>query len=193
MNLILKKFIENLINIHKIAPKTANIRAKKIGKILENNCVIEHFKNLDDLSIKITPKIKEIIIEEIDEISREKNLDNKDIQYISIYSDEKHIIDIIIEDKNYSFLLSFEIYARKENIAIEIFKISKKENIFSENSSLTILNDKQEKIIRKYFIFEKSCTAFDIIKNKTEILLKNIISENKIILNENEYEKLYLE
>ena len=70
MNIILKNFKENLINNHKVTQKIANVRIKKIENILENNCLIEKFTNLEDLNTKITPKIKEIIIEEIEEIKK---------------------------------------------------------------------------------------------------------------------------
>lgn len=91
MNLILKNFKENLINKFDISPKIANVRAKKLEKILENNCLIEHFKNLDDLNEKITPKINEIIIEEIEELKKERNFENPEIEYISVYSEKKNI------------------------------------------------------------------------------------------------------
>ena len=94
MNLILKNFKENLINKYDISPKIANVRTKKLEKILENNSLIEHFKNLDDLNKKITPKINEIIKEEIEELKKEKNLKNPEIEYVSVYSEKKHIIDV---------------------------------------------------------------------------------------------------
>lgn len=193
MNLILKNFKENLINKFDVSPKIANVRARKMEKILENNCIIEYFKNLDDLKEKITEKINEIINEEIDEIKKEKNFENPKIEYISVYSERKHIIDVVMEEKNSSLVLSFEIFARRENMSIEVFEIIKKENIFSESFSFTLLADDKKEIIRKYITAGSSHTVFDIIKNENEILLKNIISENKAVLNEAEYKKLFLD
>lgn len=193
MNLILKNFKENLINKFDVSPKIANVRARKMEKILENNCVIEYFKNLDDLKEKISEKINEIINEEIDEIKKEKNFENPKIEYISVYSERKHIIDVVMEEKNSSLVLSFEIFARRENMSIEVFEIIKKENTFSESFSFTLLADDKKEIIRKYITAGSSHTAFDIIKNENKILLKNIISENKAALNEAEYKKLFLD
>lgn len=130
MNLILKNFKENLINKFDISPKIANVRAKKLEKILENNCLIEYFKNLDDLNEKITPKINEIINEEIEELKKERNLENPEIEYVSVCSEKKHIIDVYVKNENSYLLISFEIFARRENMSIEIFEVMKEENIF---------------------------------------------------------------
>ena len=194
MNIILKNFKENLINNHKVTQKIANVRIKKIEKILENNCLIEKFTNLEDLNTKITPKIKEIIIEEIEEIKKEKNIDIKEIHYLSIFSERKHIIDVFIKDESTLFLLSFEIFAKKENISIEFFENIQEKNLSTNNSSISFINDENKQITKKYVSFENSHVCFEIIKNNNdEFILKNAISENKIVLNELEYNKLYLD
>ena len=193
MNLILKNFKENLINKYDISPKIANVRAKKLEKTLENNCLIEHFKNLDDLNEKITPKINEIINEEIEELKKEKSLENPEIEYISIYSEKKHIIDVYVKNENSYLLISFEIFAKRENMSIEIFEVIKEENIFSENFSVNLLDDNKKEILRKYISTGNSHTAFDTERKENDFLLKNLISENKVILNETEYKKLFLD
>ena len=193
MNLILKNFKENLLNKYDISPKTANVRAKKLEKILENNCLIEHFKNLDNLNEKITPKINEIINEEIEELKKERNFENPEIEYVSVYSEKKHIIDVYIKNENSYLLISFEIFARRENMSIEIFEVIKEKNIFSENFSVTLLDDNKKEIVREYISIENSHTAFDTEKKENDFLLKNLVSENKIILSETEYKKLFLD
>lgn len=193
MNLILKNFKENLLNKFDISPKIANVRAKKLEKILENNCLIEHFKNLDDLNEKITPKINEIINEEIEELKKERNFENPEIEYVSVYSEKKHIIDVYIKNENSYILISFEVFARRENMSIEIFEIIKEKNIFSENFSVTLLDDNKKEFVREYISIENSHTAFDTEKKENDFLLKNLVSENKIILNETEYKKLFLD
>lgn len=193
MNLILKNFKENLINKFDISPKIANTRAKKLEKILENNCLIEQFKNLDDLNEKITPKINEIINEEIEELKKERNFENPEIEYVSVCSEKKHIIDVYVKNENSYLLISFEIFARRENMSIEIFEVIKEKNIFSENFSVTLLDDSKKEITREYISVENSYTAFDTEKKENDFLLKNLVSENKIILNETEYKKLFLD
>lgn len=195
MSIISKKFKERLMKEKEITIKIANVRIKKLSKILESNGVLEYFSKIEEFETKISQKIKEIIIEEIDELIKEKELNVKEINYIFGYSDKKNIIDVVLDCEKNSYLLSFEIFARKENMSIEYFENIKKENLFSEEGSISFMNTEGEEITRKYIsMFDAenkstSYTCFDMIKKNNEVILKNLLSDDEIILNENEYQK----
>lgn len=195
MSIISKKFKERLMKEKEITIKIANVRIKKLSKILESNGVLEYFSKIEEFEIKISQKIKEIIIEEIDELIKEKQLNVKETNYIFGYSDKKNIIDVVLDCEKNSYLLSFEIFARKENMSIEYFENIKKENLFSEEGSISFMNTEGEEITRKYIsMFDAenkstSYTCFDMIKKNNEVILKNLLSDDEIILNENEYQK----
>lgn len=195
MSIISKKFKERLMKEKEITIKIANVRIKKLSKILESNGVLEYFSKIEEFETKISQKIKEIIIEEIDELIKEKQLNVKETNYIFGYSDKKNIIDVVLDCEKNSYLLSFEIFARKENMSIEYFENIKKENLFSEEGSISFVNTEGEEITRKYIsMFDAenkstSYTCFDMIKKNNEVILKNLLSDDEIILNENEYQK----
>lgn len=195
MSIISKKFKERLMKEKEITIKIANVRIKKLSKILESNGVLEYFSKIEEFETKISQKIKEIIIEEIDELIKEKQLNVKETNYIFGYSDKKNIIDVVLDCEKNSYLLSFEIFARKENMSIEYFENIKKESLFSEEGSIFFMNTEGEEITRKYIsMFDAenkstSYTCFDMIKKNNEVILKNLLSDDEIILNENEYQK----
>lgn len=195
MSIISKKFKERLMKEKEITIKIANVRIKKLSKILESNGVLEYFSKIEEFETKISQKIKEIIIEEIDELIKEKQLNVKETNYIFGYSDKKNIIDVVLDCEKNSYLLSFEIFAKKENMSIEYFENIKKENLFSEEGSISFVNTEGEEITRKYIsMFDvenksTSYTCFDMIKKNNEVILKNLLSDDEIILNENEYQK----
>ena len=197
MNLILKRFKEDLIKEKNIEAKIANIRLKKISKVLDDNCTIKYTTNIDDLNEEMLPKVKEIILEEIDELIKEKNLKVKEIDYISIYSQKKHVTDVFINCEFQSILYSFEVFAKRENMSMEYFEDIQKENISPDERVISFVNDKNEKVTRKYITLKDeknthSSTCFEIIKNNSSVKLKNIASDEELILNEVEYDKLSL-
>lgn len=199
MSIVLKKFRERLMKENGLAPKIANVRAKKMTKILDSDCAFKHSSNLDDFNEEISEKVREIILEEIEELKKEKNLDIKEITYILGYSKLKNVIDAIIDCENISYLISYEIYTRRENMSIEFFENIKKIDLFSQEGTIILTNENKEEIVRKYISIEDlenkciSSAYFDIIKGEDSIKLRNLLSDDEVVFTENDYQKLYLD
>lgn len=199
MSIVLKKFRERLMKENGLAPKIANVRAKKMTKILDNDCTFKRSSNLDDFNEEISEKVREIILEEIEELKKEKNLDIKEIIYILGYSKLKNVIDAIIDCENISYLISYEIYTRRENMSIEFFENIKKIDMFSQEGTIILTNENKEEIERKYISIkdlENKCISsayFDIIKGEDSIKLRNLLSDDEVVFTENDYQKLYLD
>lgn len=199
MSIVLKKFRERLMKENGLAPKIANVRAKKMTKILDSDCAFKHSSNLDDFNEEISEKVREIILEEIEELKKEKNLDIKEITYILGYSKLKNVIDAIIDCENISYLISYEIYTRRENMSIEFFENIKKIDLFSQEGTIILTNENKEEIERKYISIEDlenkciSSAYFDIIKGEDSIKLRNLLSDDEVVFTENDYQKLYLD
>lgn len=199
MSIVLKKFRERLMKENGLAPKIANVRAKKMTKILDSDCTFKHSSNLDDFNEEISEKVREIILEEIEELKKEKSLDIKEITYILGYSKLKNVVDAIIDCENISYLISYEIYTRRENMSIEFFENIKKIDMFSQEGTIILTNENKEEIERKYISIEDlenkciSSAYFDIIKGEDSIKLRNLLSDDEVVFTENDYQKLYLD
>lgn len=82
-------------------------------------------------------------------------------------------------------------------MSMEYFEDIQKENISPDERVISFVNDKNEKVTRKYITLKDeknihSSTCFEIIKNNSSVKLKNIASDEELILNEVEYDKLSL-